>query len=125
MNSRFLMLAFLIRTLIFRELQLAPALQSGGSVREGMLRIHRWSNGIVVFSLSGRIEREDIPELRRLFTLEPGDQDIALDLQELTLIDRDAVEFLAHCEAENIRLENCPAYVREWMEAERRGRQRR
>jgi hypothetical protein len=90
-----------------------------------MLRIQRSSDGIVVFSLSGQIERDDIPELRRLLSLEEAGKDIALDLQDVMLIGRDSVEFLAGCEAENIRLENCPAYVREWIEAERRRRQGR
>jgi len=90
-----------------------------------MLRIQRSSNKIVVFSLSGRIESGDIPELRRLLSLEEAGKDIALDLQDVLLIGRDSVEFLAGCEAENIKLENCPGYVREWIEAERRGRQGR
>ena len=90
-----------------------------------MLRIQRSSNKIVVFSLSGRIESGDIPELRRLLSLEEAGKDIALDLQDVLLIGRDSVEFLAGCEAENIKLENCPAYVREWIEAERRRRQGR
>jgi anti-anti-sigma regulatory factor len=80
-----------------------------------MLRIQRSSNGVVVFSLSGRIDRDDIPELRRLLDLEAVGQGIALDLQEVTLIDRDVVGFLVRCEAENIKLENCPAYIREWI----------
>jgi len=90
-----------------------------------MLRIQRSSDVIVVFSLSGRIESGDIPELRRLLSLEEAGKDIALDLQDVLLIGRDSVEFLAGCEAENIKLENCPGYVREWIEAERRGRQGR
>jgi len=87
-----------------------------------MLRIERSSNGIVVFSLSGRLERDDILELRRLLSLEETGKGIVLDLQDVMLIGRDCVEFLAGCESENIRLENCPAYVREWIEAERRRR---
>jgi len=77
------------------------------------------SNGRVVLSLSGRIEMEDVAELQRLLSLETADQIIVLDLQDVTLIDRDAVKFLASWEADNIQLENCPAYIREWMGAER------
>ena len=87
-----------------------------------MLRIQRSSNGSVIFSLSGRIESHDIAELRRLFGLETNGKEIALDLQEVVLIDRDAVEFLVRCELEKIRLENCPAYIRQWMGAETRRR---
>lgn len=70
--------------------------------------------------MSGRIEIEDAAELQRLLSLEAAGQDIAFDLQEVTLVDRDAVEFLACCESERIKLENCPAYVREWIATERK-----
>ena len=80
-----------------------------------MLKIHRSSDRGVVFSLSGRIEIEDVAELQRLLSLETTGQDIALDLQDITLVDRDAVKFLARCASAGIELENCPAYVREWI----------
>jgi hypothetical protein len=84
-----------------------------------MLRIQRSSNDRVVFSLSGRIEIDDVAELQRLFSLEAVGQEIALDLRDVTLVDREAVKFLARCEVERIELENCPAYIREWIDAER------
>jgi anti-anti-sigma regulatory factor len=81
-----------------------------------MLRIQRSSSEGIVFSLSGRIETEDVAELQRLLSLEPVGQNIVLDLQDITLVDRDAVKFLARCEAESITLENCPPYIREWID---------
>jgi hypothetical protein len=36
-------------------------------------------------------------------------------LKEVKLIDREALGFLAHCEENGIRVENCPAYIREWL----------
>ena len=80
-----------------------------------MLKIERFCNGRVVFSLSGRIETEDIAELQRLLSQEAAGQNIAFDLQDVTLVDRDAVKFLACWESEGIELENSPAYVREWI----------
>ena len=80
-----------------------------------MLKIQRSSNGKVVFSLSGRIEAEDVAELQRLFDLESIDQHLVLDLEDVTLVDREAVGFLAGWEKGNITLKNCPAYVREWI----------
>jgi hypothetical protein len=80
-----------------------------------MLRIQRKANGKVVFTLSGRIEADDIDELRRLFELEDISRKIALDLRDVTLVDRDGVKFLAVCEVNGIELENCPAYIREWI----------
>ena len=85
-----------------------------------MLRIQRAANGKIVYSLSGRIDAEDIDELRRLFGLESSAVHIALNLKELALVDGDGVEFLAGCEARGMALENCPAYVRKWID-QRRG----
>jgi len=89
-----------------------------------MLKIQRKANGRVLFTLSGRIEAEDTDELRRLLELEGAGSDIAFDLKDVTLVDRDAVKFLTGCEADNIELENCPPYVRKWIGQER-GRPRR
>jgi hypothetical protein len=69
----------------------------------------------VILTLTGRIEIEDIAELQRVIHLEKGDGRIALDLKDLTLISRDAARFLAHCEGKNIRLTNCPPYIRKWI----------
>jgi hypothetical protein len=80
-----------------------------------MLKIQRKTSGRVIFTLSGRIEAGDIDELRKLLELEGPGSNIALDLKDVTLVDREAIEFLIDCEAEGIKLENCPPYVREWI----------
>jgi hypothetical protein len=89
-----------------------------------MLKIQRKANGKVTFTLSGRIEAEDIDELRGLLELEGAGSHIALDLKDVTLVDRDAIRFLTDCEAESIKLENCPPYVRKCIGRES-GRPRR
>lgn len=81
-----------------------------------MLKIQRSTNGRVVFKLSGRIEAEDVKELGNLLALEVAGQQLVLDLRDVTLVNQDAVEFLASCEADSIVLENCPAYIRQWIE---------
>jgi hypothetical protein len=89
-----------------------------------MLRIQRSANGRVVFKLSGRIEAEDVKELRELLALETAGQQLVLDLRDVILVNQDAVKFLSSCEADSIKLENCPAYIREWID-QARGRNRR
>ena len=84
-----------------------------------MLKIQRSSNGGVVFTLIGQIEIEHGAELQGLLGMEEVDYHIALNLRDVTLVDRDAVKFLARCETENIRLHNCPAYIRVWTDRER------
>ena len=87
-----------------------------------MLRIQRSNDRGVVFSLSGRIQIEDVAELQRILDLEAVEQSIALDLRDITIVDRDALHFLARCEAGGIKLENTPAYVRDWLATERNQR---
>jgi len=70
-----------------------------------------------VFILSGRMEAEHVPELKELFDRDY--RNIILDLRDVRLADRDAVMFLRVCEADGMKLENCPAYVREWMDREK------
>jgi anti-anti-sigma regulatory factor len=83
-----------------------------------MLRIQRLASHRVVFALSGRIEMERAPELRRLLEAAGKDRVAVLDLRDVTLVDRGAVKFLARCEADGVKLENCPFYVREWINSE-------
>ena len=88
-----------------------------------MLRITRAANGEVVFRLSGRIDAESVAELERLFNAETTGRRIVLDLKDLTLVDREAVIFLAKCEADSVHIKNCPPYIREWMRIHRLGRE--
>jgi predicted metal-binding protein len=82
------------------------------------LRIERSvRQGIMVFTLSGRMKAEEVAELKALFDAEY--RTIVLDLRDVRLADRDAVKFLRDCEADGMKLENCPAYVREWMERDK------
>jgi hypothetical protein len=63
------------------------------------------------------MKAEQVAELKKLFDRDY--RNIILDLRDVTLADRDAVRFLRGCEANGMKLENCPAYVREWMDRER------
>jgi anti-anti-sigma regulatory factor len=84
-----------------------------------MLKIQRSSNGQVIFTLTGRMTLENVSELQSLFKSEAKGRRIVLDLKDLTLVDREAVIFLASCEADSIKIKNCPAYIREWITRER------
>ena len=84
-----------------------------------MLRIERSVRGdLVVFVVSGRIGVENISELQRIVDAEAG-QRKALNLKDVSLVDRHAVGFLARCEAAGTALEHCPIYLREWVVRER------
>ncbi len=83
------------------------------------LRIYRSSTpAAIVFALSGDLDREHAARLQE-FLANETDLRVTLDLQNVTLVDRAAVEFLAEVEAAGIRIVNCPGYVRTWIAAER------
>ena len=81
-----------------------------------MLRTRRTGNGRVLFTLSGRIETEDINQLQELLAVEISGQKLVLDLRDVTLVNEDAVKFLGRCESDGIKLENCPLHVRKWID---------
>jgi len=63
------------------------------------------------------MEGEQVAELKEL--LDRDYRNIILDLRDLRLADRDAVKFLRGCERDGMKFENCPAYVREWIDREK------
>jgi anti-anti-sigma regulatory factor len=67
-----------------------------------------------IFNLCGQIDAEEVPELQRLLAAEEQKY-VVLDLKEVKLIDREALRFLAICKENGIKVENCPAYIREWI----------
>lgn len=72
---------------------------------------------LVVFRISGRITAQELGMLRDLLRQESGA--VAIDLQEVLLVDREAVKLLAFSEVNGVELRNCLAYIREWVTRER------
>lgn len=85
-----------------------------------MLRIERSANGQVVFTLSGRMQTEDIEQVQQLVIAETTGQPVMFNLRDVTLVNQEAVTFLAHCEANGIKIENCPLHIRNWIDQEKR-----
>jgi hypothetical protein len=87
-------------------------------LRGVVLKIRRSDvGGRTVLTLSGQLDEKDLPELQALIPLDAHNNDITLDLEEVRLVDREAVGYLAACEASGIELQNCPVYVRKWINA--------
>jgi anti-anti-sigma regulatory factor len=78
------------------------------------LKIEKRSDGDrTVLYLSGRIQSEHLEVLK---TEMRGDgQGILLDLEDVTLVDRDAVSFLRLCETRGVGLLHCSPYIRAWI----------
>jgi len=63
------------------------------------------------------MDAENVLALRAQMEIHPSP--IVLELGDLTLVDADAVRFLAAAEAGGAELKNCPLFVREWIRRER------
>jgi hypothetical protein len=83
-----------------------------------MLKIRRTANDDVVFTVSGRLEAQNVCELSALLTAEQDGRTRVLDLEDLVLVDADAVRFLCACVNDSIVLRNCRPYIRAWMARE-------
>jgi anti-anti-sigma regulatory factor len=88
------------------------------------LRIQRSAEReLVVFTLTGRIQAEQVPELLALLRAESSAHGVVLDLEQVKLVDRDAVLFLALSEALGAELRYCSAFIRKWIDQERNARE--
>jgi anti-anti-sigma regulatory factor len=89
-----------------------------------MWKVRRVQNGDgIILRLMGRLEGDQLNELEDVFASEAAFRGLTLDLADVRLVDQDAVHFLADCEARGARLQNCPAYIREWIGAAKTARE--
>lgn len=87
------------------------------------LRIQRSiERELVVFTLTGRIQAAQVSELLDLLKSESSQRRIVLDLEQVKLVDRDAVLFLAFSEMRGAKLRKCSAYIRKWIDQEKSSR---
>jgi hypothetical protein len=67
--------------------------------------------------LSGELHGSQLEEVRaEIASVAPP---VVLDLEEVRLVDIEAVHWLNGCQAEGLQLDNCAPYIREWMFQER------
>ena len=77
-------------------------------------KIERHADGRrATLRLIGRLQAEYLEELQA--QIERNGPRIALDLDEVTLVDVEVVRFLGVCEAAGIALLHCSPYIREWI----------
>jgi hypothetical protein len=67
--------------------------------------------------LSGKVRAEHLDQLKA--EIERDGPRVALDLEEVDLVDVEGVRFLNACVAEGISVLHCSPYIREWMLRER------
>jgi ABC-type transporter Mla MlaB component len=70
-------------------------------------------------NLCGRFTREYIPEVEKVLSRTgTRRKKLALDLAQVTHVDRAAIVFLCSARSKNIAIQKAPLYVRLWMDQE-------
>ena len=81
-------------------------------------KIEKYRDGdSTTIRLIGRMREEHLSELEK--QIRESESKVVLDLEELNLVDVDAVRFLGMCETQGVALLNCSAYIRDWIGKER------
>ena len=80
----------------------------------------RSNHGVVRVQLYGEFTGEYVPELERALAGSDGHGKVALDLANVTFVDRAAMMFLCDAKARRLVVENMPAYVKRWIKQEGR-----
>jgi hypothetical protein len=82
------------------------------------LKIERiFSEGSIRVRLCGQLRSDHLDHLKS--AIERCGPPIALDLEEVDLVDVDGVRFLNECESIGVSILRCSPYIREWMLRER------
>jgi anti-anti-sigma regulatory factor len=86
------------------------------------LKIEKYSDGQnTIIRLIGRMQSEHLEELRG--QIKNSGSRIALDLEEVNLVDVEVVRFLGTCQGEGVGLLHCSAYITDWI-AKEHGREK-
>jgi anti-anti-sigma regulatory factor len=81
-------------------------------------KIEKYGDGHrTTIRLIGRMRAEHVSELDK--QVRESESKIVLDLEELNLVDVEAVRFLGMCETHGVTLLNCSPYIRDWIGKER------
>ncbi len=82
------------------------------------LKIERiFGEGRTRIPLSGQLRSDHLDQLKS--EIERCSSPLALDLEEVDLVDVDAIRFLNECESAGVEVVRCSPYIREWMLRER------
>jgi hypothetical protein len=82
------------------------------------LKIETYSDGYsTTIRQIGRMRAEHLAELET--QIRGSGSNIALDLEEVNLVDVQVVRFLGVCEEQGAALLNCSPYISDWIDKER------
>jgi hypothetical protein len=81
-------------------------------------KIEKHSDGQrTTIRLIGRMQAQHLQDLQML--IDESRQTVALDLEELMLVDLEAVRFLGRCQKDGLSLLHCSQYIKDWIAKER------
>jgi len=72
---------------------------------------------VMTIRLIGRMQVQHLQHLERL--IDESGPAVALDLEELALVDLEAVAFLGRCQEAGVPLLHCSQYISDWIGKER------
>jgi len=77
------------------------------------------STGLIRLNLYGRFTAEYVQEVEKaLPSNRSANKGVAIDLANVTFVDRAAMEFLRAAKSRNIKIEHLPSYVARWIKQE-------
>ena len=76
---------------------------------------HPTNRGITLW-LNGKFSEDALPTLdQSVWEARVSHESVSLDLSEVTLVDRKAVQYFSNQMSEGVKLLNCPGYLRRWI----------
>ncbi len=70
----------------------------------------------VTLLLNGKFSEEALPDLEQSICEAKGSQQrVYIDLSEVTLVDRKTVQYFSSRAGHDVKLVNCPIYLRGWI----------
>ena len=78
------------------------------------------SEPFVTLLLNGKFSEDSLAALEESISAARGaNRIVVMDLSEVTLVDRKAVQYLMDQTSHNVRIVNCPVYLRRWIKDSR------
>jgi anti-anti-sigma regulatory factor len=69
-----------------------------------------------IVALAGKINLNNLGDIRRqIERARKNYKNVVIDMSEVTLVDHQAVDFLAAQLSADIQLVNCPVYIQPWL----------
>lgn len=70
----------------------------------------------VTIMLNGKFSEDSLAELdQSIAAARTVNREIVMDLSEVTLVDRKALQYLLDQTSHNVKIVNCPIYLRKWL----------